>query len=91
MSEFGGNDRDYGFKKKISKTTLADLCSAQSATVGDEMIVTNCNFSGNVKTCIIKCILNGTTKNWKTEINTSDAAPATPNFPSDWIVDWIQG
>ena len=73
------------------ETTLANLGSAQSAGVGDEMIVTNCNFSANVKTCIIKCILDGTTKKWKTEIYTSDAAPATPNFPFDWIVDWIQG
>ena len=75
----------------ISSVALADLGSAQSAGVGDEMIVTNCNFSANVKTCIIKCILDGTTKKWKTEIYTSDAAPATPSFPVDWIVDWIQG
>ena len=75
----------------VAETTLANLGSASAASISDKRIVTNCNFSTNVTSCLVECILDGTTNKWKTEINTSDAAPTTPSFPVDWIVDWIQG
>ena len=88
MSEFGGNDRDYGFKKKISKTTLANFGSAQSAGVGAERVLIGA-FANDVTSIILKSIPDTThSAVWFGTVTSVNSAPSASLFPTDSIIVW---